>query len=139
MNAKAIAVAAIALVLSGCAAAPAAPPVSASAVTPTPTPTPAAVELADACEQASAIIAALDDLDDIPDADQYASAADTMYALAESGDRDTKEVFTPVEAALKDLSTASPGMEYIEADQRLLDSLDTADKRCLAVGSDAFH
>lgn len=136
MNTKAIAVAAIALVLSGCAATPTAPQVTASTLTPTPTPTPAAVELKDACEQASAIIAALDD---VPEADQYASAADTMYALVESGDRDTKEVFTPVEAALKDLSTASPGMEYIEADQRLLDSLDTADKRCLAVGSDAFH
>lgn len=135
MKTHVIAAAAIALMLSGCAAAPIAPQTTLAA-TPTPTPTRAVVELRDACEQASAIIAALDD---VPDADQYASAADTMYALVESGDLDTKEVFTPVEAALKDLSTASPGAEYIKADQQLLDSLDAANERCLAVGSDAFN
>ena len=75
----------------------------------------------------------------MPEADQYAAAADDMYDLVERGDRDAKEVFLPVETALKALSVASPGEEYLAADKELLDSLDAANEKCLAVGSDAFN
>lgn len=39
-----------------------------------------------------------------------------------------KEVFTSVEAALKELSTAPPGEEYVAADGHLLDSLNAANE-----------
>lgn len=135
MKANIVGIAVVALVLSGCAAAPVTLPTT-GVTTPSPTPTPVAVGLKAACEQAAAITA---DLSEVPDADQYASAAEAMYVLVESGDRDAKEVFTSVEAALRLLSTASPGAEYIKADQELLESLDAANERCLAVGSDVFN
>lgn len=133
-------IAAAALTLSSCtpAATPSAAPPAAStpAAAATQTTTAPALLLKAACEEASTIIG---DLDDVPEADEYAAAADNMYDLVERGDRDTKEVFQPVETALKALSTASPGEEYLAADKDLLDSLDAANEKCLAVGSDAFN
>jgi hypothetical protein len=105
---------------------------------PTPgasTSSPSPLGMREACAQAEAAVPS----DPMPEPKTYATAADKIHQIVLAGDRESKNAFTMLETALRNISAVSEGQPYLDADQQLLHTLDTIASRCKTAGSSAFQ
>lgn len=102
-----------------------------------PSPTIVKMSLREACPQAEAAIKGMDIVSDTP-ADIRA-AADRVQAIVDAGDQETVNAMSRLADAIRAGESTKPGMEKIDASQRLIAALGTLADRCEAVGSSSFQ
>lgn len=112
------------------AGSPSAPPAVSSARSPSPTV--AGLSLKKSCDNAAHAFGGLGTFA------EYQAAIEGIQAVVDAGDRESKDAFSTLVLALKAGQAAKPGDETLNASGFLIDTLDSLQKRCAAVGSSAF-